>query len=141
MGVNVSIMDIEDAKKRVSEYIGQLVQKSSEAVIELECEDYRDTMLVMMVLRELHPELLEKKIFPVVRLTTGMNQIDAIETALLMKGFALATEKLQKFHPKIKLVDLRATINNEALDSFKGKTREEISQELKDSFPETKKMI
>lgn len=141
MGVSIGMVDIEDAKKRVSGYIKELVEKGTESIMELDCDDYRDSMLVLLVLREMHSELLEKKIFPVVRVTTGMSQVDAIETALLMKSFAIATEQLQKFHPKIKLVDLRATINSEAIDSFKGKTREEISQELKDSFPETKKMI
>jgi hypothetical protein len=61
-----------------------------------------------------------------------------MEIALLIKSFAIATEMLQKFHPKISLANLRETINESALDSFKGKSKEEIAEELKKTFPEAK---
>lgn len=138
MGIGVDILDLNKVRETLRSYLKDTIDKGGDALVEIAAEDFRDVFVVMLVIREMHLELLSKKITPVIRLDTGMKPIDAIETALLMKSFAIATEKLQKFHPKIKLADLRATINEEALDTFKGKSKQEVVEELKKAYPEAK---
>jgi len=137
MGLGVDILDIGKVKEKLRSYLQEAIEKGGDALAEIECEDYRDSFVVMLVLREMHLELLSKKITPIIKLQNPVNQIaEALEAAMVMKAFALATEKLQKFHPKIKLADLRSALTEEALDSFRGRTKEDIAEELKKAFPE-----
>lgn len=141
MGVQIDVMDVGKVKTQLQEYLQVIVDQGGDAVAEIECDELRDSYIVMLVLREMHLELLSKKITPVVKLRQKRDTQEALEAAMIMKAFAIATEKLQKFSPETDLKTLREQLAEQALDSFKGKTMSAVIDELQKAFPEFERLI
>lgn len=141
MGIQIDVMDVGKVRTQLREYIQQVIDKGGDAVAEINCDDVRDSYIVMLVLREMHLELLSKKITPVIKLEQSMKVADALEAAMVMKAFGIATEKLQKFHAEIDLKTLREQLTEEALDSLRGKTKSQVADELSKVFPEIQSLI
>ena len=60
MGIGINVLDIGELSAKIREYLQDVIDKGGNAVAEIECEDYRDTYAVTLVIREMHLELLRR---------------------------------------------------------------------------------